>query len=107
MGKTRLVASVADRSRAAGHTVLWARCLRFGAESSPYLPFISAFEGLRAEGHTVEGVDLAPLYGGNGDGDGVHGDCNATFPVGEITADAEALLEAGKRPVNHPVCSNR
>jgi DNA-binding CsgD family transcriptional regulator len=66
VGKTRLVTSVADRSRAAGHTVLWARCLRFGAESSPYLPFISAFEGWRAEGHTVEGVDLAPLYGSNG-----------------------------------------
>ncbi len=69
VGKTRLVTSVADRSRAAGHAVLWARCLRFGAGSTPYLPFISAFEGWRAEGHTVEGVDLAPLYGANGAGD--------------------------------------
>ena len=69
VGKTRLVTSVADRSRAAGHTVLWARCLRFGAGSTPYLPFISAFEGWQAEGHAVEGVDLAPLYGANGAGD--------------------------------------
>ena len=55
VGKTRLVTSVADRSRAAGHTVLWARCLRFGAESSPYLPFISAFEGLQGRGPDARG----------------------------------------------------
>ena len=66
VGKTRLVSSVTDRARAGGHTVLWARCLHFGAASSPYLPFISAFEGWRAEGHAVEGLDLTPLYGGNG-----------------------------------------
>ena len=69
VGKTRLVTSVADRSRAAGHAVLWARCLRFGAGATPYLPFISAFEGWHAEGHAVEGVDLAPLYGANGAGE--------------------------------------
>ena len=66
VGKTRLVTSVAERSRASGHSVLWARCLRFGAGSSPYLPFISAFEGWLAEGHPDEGLDLTPLYGGSG-----------------------------------------
>lgn len=69
VGKTRLVAAVADRSRAAGHAVLWARCLRFGAGASPYLPFVSAFEGWSAEGHPVEGLDLTPLYGGDGNAD--------------------------------------
>ncbi|MGZ8736894.1 MAG: helix-turn-helix transcriptional regulator [Nocardioides sp.] len=66
VGKTQLVTSVAERSRASGHSVLWARCLRFGAGSSPYLPFISAFEGWLAEGHADEGLDLTPLYGGSG-----------------------------------------
>ena len=63
VGKTLLVSSVADRARASGHTVLFARCLRFGAGASPYLPFVSAFEGWLAEGHSDAGLDLGPLYG--------------------------------------------
>jgi DNA-binding CsgD family transcriptional regulator len=38
IGKTSLVAEVTSGPAAAGHLVLWGRCLRFGAESSPYLP---------------------------------------------------------------------
>ncbi|MBD8869861.1 helix-turn-helix transcriptional regulator [Nocardioides donggukensis] len=38
IGKTRLVADVADDAAADGHLVLWGHCMRFGAESSPYLP---------------------------------------------------------------------
>jgi predicted ATPase len=63
VGKTLLVSSVADRARASGHTVLFARCLRFGAGASPYLPFVSAFEGWLADGHSNAGLDLGPLYG--------------------------------------------
>ena len=63
VGKTLLVSSVADRARASGHTVLFARCLRFGAGASPYLPFLSAFEGWLADGHSDEGLALGPLYG--------------------------------------------
>jgi DNA-binding CsgD family transcriptional regulator/tetratricopeptide (TPR) repeat protein len=63
VGKTLLAGSVADRARASGHTVLFARCLRFGAGASPYLPFLSAFEGWVGEGHTDAGLDLGPLYG--------------------------------------------
>jgi DNA-binding NarL/FixJ family response regulator len=70
VGKTWLVGSVADRSGAAGHAVLLARCLRFGAGASPYLPFVSAFERWLAEGHCAEGLDLAPLYGGEGSASG-------------------------------------
>lgn len=38
VGKTSLVAEVTSGADAAGHLVLWGRCLRFGADSSPYLP---------------------------------------------------------------------
>ncbi|MBD8869862.1 helix-turn-helix transcriptional regulator [Nocardioides donggukensis] len=38
IGKTRLVADVADDAAADGHLVLWGRCLRFAADSSPFLP---------------------------------------------------------------------
>jgi len=64
VGKTRLVTAMTEHARVAGHTVLWGRCLRFGAASSPYLPFISAFEGRLADGPPIEGLDLEVLYGG-------------------------------------------
>ena len=38
IGKTSLVAEVTSGPAASGHRVLWGRCLRFGADSSPYLP---------------------------------------------------------------------
>ncbi len=38
IGKTSLVAEVTSGPAASGHLVLWGRCLRFGADSSPYLP---------------------------------------------------------------------
>lgn len=38
VGKTSLVSAVTSGPDAADHLVLWGRCLRFGAESSPYLP---------------------------------------------------------------------
>ncbi|HEX4976236.1 MAG TPA: AAA family ATPase [Nocardioides sp.] len=64
VGKTRLVSAMTDHARVAGHAVLWGRCLRFGAASSPYLPFISAFEARLADGLPVDGLDLEVLYGG-------------------------------------------
>ena len=66
VGKTRLVTAATEHGRDAGHAVLWGRCLRFGAASSPYLPFISAFEGGLADGLPIDGVDLEGLYGGSG-----------------------------------------
>jgi DNA-binding CsgD family transcriptional regulator len=39
IGKTSLVAEATSGPGAEGHLVLWGRCLRFGADSSPYLPF--------------------------------------------------------------------
>ena len=38
IGKTSLVTEVTTLPEAEGHLVLWGRCLRFGADSSPYLP---------------------------------------------------------------------
>jgi DNA-binding NarL/FixJ family response regulator len=69
VGKTTLVTAVAEQSRAAGHSVLWGRCLRFGAASSPYLPFISALHGWLADGHATEELGLELLEGAR-DGDG-------------------------------------
>lgn len=66
VGKTRLVTAMTDHARLGGHAVLWGRCLRFGATSSPYLPFISALEGALADGLPLEDVDLELLYGGPG-----------------------------------------
>lgn len=37
-GKTRLVRETAEAAAEAGHTVLWGNCLRFAAETSPFLP---------------------------------------------------------------------
>ncbi|QBR91463.1 helix-turn-helix transcriptional regulator [Nocardioides euryhalodurans] len=39
IGKTSLVTEAISRPTAEGHLVLWGRCLRFGADSTPYLPF--------------------------------------------------------------------
>lgn len=44
VGKTRLVTQVCADAAAGGYTVLWGRCVRFGAASSSYLPLISALE---------------------------------------------------------------
>lgn len=38
VGKSSLVADVTEQYAQTGHLVLWGRCLRFGASSSPYLP---------------------------------------------------------------------
>ncbi len=38
IGKTSLVAEISEGPAASEHRVLWGRCLRFGADSSPYLP---------------------------------------------------------------------
>lgn len=38
IGKTSLVTEVTTGPAGSGHQVLWGRCLRFGAESSPFLP---------------------------------------------------------------------
>ncbi len=61
VGKTRLVTALAEESAQRGHVVLRGRCLRFGATSSPYLPFVSAFQGWLEEGNSADGVAL-PLY---------------------------------------------
>jgi DNA-binding CsgD family transcriptional regulator len=37
-GKTRLVRELAEYGEAVGHTVLWGSCLRFAADTSPFLP---------------------------------------------------------------------
>jgi len=44
VGKTRLVSQVCADAEARGFTILWGRCVHFGAASSPYLPIISALE---------------------------------------------------------------
>lgn len=63
VGKTRLVSAMTEHARLGGHAVLWGRCLRFGAASSPYLPFVAAFEGGLADGLPVDAGDLQVLYG--------------------------------------------
>ena len=45
VGKTRLVSSVCDEAADQGVTVLWGRCVRFGAVDAPYLPLVHALEG--------------------------------------------------------------
>ncbi|QNN52274.1 helix-turn-helix transcriptional regulator [Nocardioides mesophilus] len=45
IGKTRLVSSVVDRAGVGGFAVLWARCLRLGSGTAPYLPLVTAFQG--------------------------------------------------------------
>jgi DNA-binding CsgD family transcriptional regulator/tetratricopeptide (TPR) repeat protein len=44
VGKTRLVDQACSDAEARGFTVLWGRCIRFGAASSSYHPIISALE---------------------------------------------------------------
>ncbi len=44
VGKTRLVAETCEQAARSGFTVLWGRCVRFGAATSPYAPLVTAFE---------------------------------------------------------------
>jgi DNA-binding CsgD family transcriptional regulator len=44
VGKTRLVSEVCERAADRGFTVLWGRCVRFGAATSPYAPFVGPVE---------------------------------------------------------------
>lgn len=72
VGKTRLLTEVcaaADGSR----RVLWGRCLRFGATSSPYLPLVTAFDSWLADqsddvhGELADQVPaLTPLFPSSG-----------------------------------------
>ena len=91
VGKTRLVTAMTEHARVAGHTVLWGRCLRFGAASSPYLPFISAFEGRLADGPPIEGLDLRVLYGG--------GDTAEPMPRGLHVVDRALARLAEEGPI--------
>ena len=45
VGKTRLVAETCAEAEERGFTVLWGRCVHFGAASSPYAPLVGALEG--------------------------------------------------------------
>ncbi|MBB2900579.1 DNA-binding CsgD family transcriptional regulator/tetratricopeptide (TPR) repeat protein [Kineococcus radiotolerans] len=47
VGKSRLVAELADRARARGGTVLVGHCASAGGGALPYLPFVEALEPLR------------------------------------------------------------
>lgn len=89
VGKTRLVTALTEHARLARHAVLWGRCLRFGAASSPYLPFISAFEGWLAEDHEVGALDVEALYGAAPGADtlprGVHAIDRALAAIAETT----------------------
>jgi DNA-binding CsgD family transcriptional regulator len=49
VGKTCLVAAVCDEALELGFTVLWGRCLRFGAVESAFLPWVVALENWLAE----------------------------------------------------------
>jgi DNA-binding CsgD family transcriptional regulator/tetratricopeptide (TPR) repeat protein len=44
VGKTRLVWEVCERASDRGFTVLWGRCVRFGAATSPYAPLVGPVE---------------------------------------------------------------
>ena len=54
IGKTSLVEAVTAGPAAAGHLVLWGRCLRFAAESSPYLPIGQALTQWHRRADEVE-----------------------------------------------------
>ena len=47
VGKTSLVAQVCADAEARGDTVLWGRCVHFGAATSPYAPLLNALEAWR------------------------------------------------------------
>ena len=76
MGKTRLVSKVCEDAALDGATVLWGRCVRFGAASSPYLPLVSALEGWLSESDAADRqllleefpslAELVPSLGGMG-----------------------------------------
>lgn len=74
VGKTRLAEAICSRAAEAGAQVLWGRCLRFGATSSSYLPFVTALEswlGARSDRREalltdVPGIgELLPSLGGS------------------------------------------
>jgi DNA-binding CsgD family transcriptional regulator len=44
VGKTRLLSEVCERAAEHGFTVLWGRCVRFGAATSPYAPLVGPIE---------------------------------------------------------------
>ena len=76
VGKTRLVESTCEEAARNGYTVLWGRCVRFGAASSPYAPLVAAFEHwfasvdeptrqqARADIETIAGEASGPLGSG-------------------------------------------
>ena len=49
VGKSRLVAELAQRARGNGDTVLLGHCASAGGEALPYLPFVEALEPLRGD----------------------------------------------------------
>ncbi|MFI6830793.1 AAA family ATPase [Kribbella sp. NPDC050241] len=64
VGKTRLVSTACDL--ASGVTVLWGRCVRFGAVDSPYVPLFSALQGwleTAAPALVAEVLDAVPRAG--------------------------------------------
>ena len=75
IGKTSLVAETTSGPAAAGHQVLWGHCMRFAADSSPYLPIgqLLAQWFRQAEPSERERVlsgaehlaSIAPALGGN------------------------------------------
>ncbi len=64
VGKTRLVSEVCAQAARDGFTVLWGRCVRFGAASSPYLPLVSALEGWLSECDPAERRELLEEFPG-------------------------------------------
>jgi DNA-binding CsgD family transcriptional regulator/tetratricopeptide (TPR) repeat protein len=76
VGKTRLVSEVCERAVDRGFTVLWGRCVRFGAATSPYAPLVAPIEDwlatadeptrhqVRAELESVAGESAEPTRSG-------------------------------------------
>ena len=53
-GKTHLVKTMCEQAARNGCTVLWGRCVHFGAVESPYLPLVNALEGWIETAEPVE-----------------------------------------------------
>ncbi|HET6625957.1 MAG TPA: AAA family ATPase [Nocardioidaceae bacterium] len=45
VGKTHLVGAVCEQALESGFTVLWGRCVHFGAVEAPFLPLLNALDG--------------------------------------------------------------
>ncbi len=60
IGKTALVTEVARGFVAGGGTALWGRCMRFGADRCPYLPFSQALSQWRRQ---AAASDRARVFG--------------------------------------------